>query len=262
VILHTSTTVERITCADGRVTGALAANDGGTERFEAPLVVSARDFASTVLDLLDPADTPASLERAARVFKRRGRVAVVHLALDRAPDCPGAHGVQVERALGTSSLAAMERASDDAKHGRLAAEPWSEMRVVPSLDGDGCAVTLHVHACPEDADDDATRAAVERAARAALARLAPETGALKATRACVVKLPVDVEREHGLAGGHLAGGELILDQLWVQRPALCAARYATPLAGLWLAGPSSHPGGGLPGAAGVLAARAVRAANG
>ena len=75
----------------------------------------------------------------------------------------------------------------------------------------------------------------------------------------VVKTPADLEREYGLAGGHLHHGEAILDQLWVQRPSLSCARYRTPLPGLVLGGASCHPGGALVAGAGALAARALLA---
>ena len=51
------------------------------------------------------------------------------------------------------------------------------------------------------------------------------------------------------------GGELALDQLWLQRPALALSRYATPIPGLYLGGAANHPGGPFLGGAGVLAAR-------
>ena len=58
-----------------------------------------------------------------------------------------------------------------------------------------------------------------------------------------------------MPGGHLYLGELALDQLWLQRPSLALSRYGTPIAGLFLAGGGSHPGGPYAGGAGVLGAR-------
>ena len=53
--------------------------------------------------------------------------------------------------------------------------------------------------------------------------------------------------------------DVILDQLWIQRPSLALARYATPIPGLTLCGAASHPGGPFLGGAGSLAARCVLA---
>lgn len=74
-----------------------------------------------------------------------------------------------------------------------------------------------------------------------------------------VLTPADIEARYGVTGGHIHHGEHALDQLLV-RPCPEAARYATPLAGLYLGGSGSHPGGGVTGAPGALAAKAVLAA--
>jgi phytoene dehydrogenase-like protein len=41
------------------------------------------------------------------------------------------------------------------------------------------------------------------------------------------------------------------------RPRPELARYKTPVDGLWLCGPATHPGGGVPGASGFNCARAI-----
>jgi phytoene dehydrogenase-like protein len=52
-------------------------------------------------------------------------------------------------------------------------------------------------------------------------------------------------------------GELTLDQILFMRPVPGWSRYRTPIEGLYLCGSGTHPGGGLPGAAGRNAARAI-----
>lgn len=74
----------------------------------------------------------------------------------------------------------------------------------------------------------------------------------------VVLVPEDLEARYGLHGGHLHHGEHALDQLLV-RPTPECVRYRTPIAGLWLCGSGSHPGGGLTCAPGEQAARAILA---
>jgi phytoene dehydrogenase-like protein len=61
----------------------------------------------------------------------------------------------------------------------------------------------------------------------------------------------------GLTDGALTHGELTLDQILFMRPIAGLARYATPISGLYLGGAGSHPGPGVVGGAGWLAARAV-----
>ena len=71
--------------------------------------------------------------------------------------------------------------------------------------------------------------------------------------------PFDLERTYGLTGGHIFHGELSLDQLLTARPLLGWARYRTPIRGLYLCGSGTHPGDGLTGRAGALAAREILA---
>jgi phytoene dehydrogenase-like protein len=69
--------------------------------------------------------------------------------------------------------------------------------------------------------------------------------------------PSDLERVYGLTGGHIFHGELALDQLFVARPLLGWARHDTPIRSLYLCGSGTHPGTGLDGRSGRLAAREI-----
>jgi phytoene dehydrogenase-like protein len=57
--------------------------------------------------------------------------------------------------------------------------------------------------------------------------------------------------------GHHYHGELTLDQILFMRPVPGWSRYRTPIQGLYLCGPGTHPGGGIAGAAGRNAARVI-----
>ncbi len=69
--------------------------------------------------------------------------------------------------------------------------------------------------------------------------------------------PLDLERVFGLTEGDIFHGRHDLDQIFSLRPHPRAARYRTPLAGLYLCGSGAHPGGGVSGAPGRNAARRV-----
>jgi phytoene dehydrogenase-like protein len=71
--------------------------------------------------------------------------------------------------------------------------------------------------------------------------------------------PLDLERRFGLVGGDIFHGKMSLDQLFSARPMIGAADYRMPLKGLYLCGSGAHPGGGVTGAPGHNAARAVLA---
>ncbi|MBI4475311.1 MAG: NAD(P)/FAD-dependent oxidoreductase, partial [Acidobacteria bacterium] len=72
-----------------------------------------------------------------------------------------------------------------------------------------------------------------------------------------VLTPVDLEATFRLSGGHILHGEPALDQLFTFRPILGFARYRTPIAGLYLCGSGTHPGGGITGAPGLNASREI-----
>ncbi|MCP1967855.1 phytoene desaturase family protein [Bradyrhizobium elkanii] len=71
--------------------------------------------------------------------------------------------------------------------------------------------------------------------------------------------PLDLEREFGLLGGDIFHGALTLNQLFSARPMLGHADYRGPLKGLYHCGSGAHPGGGVTGAPGHNAARAILA---
>jgi phytoene dehydrogenase-like protein len=69
--------------------------------------------------------------------------------------------------------------------------------------------------------------------------------------------PLDLEREFGLIDGDIFHGRLDTGQLFSARPMLGYADYRGPLAGLYMCGSGTHPGGGVTGAPGHNAARAI-----
>jgi phytoene dehydrogenase-like protein len=70
--------------------------------------------------------------------------------------------------------------------------------------------------------------------------------------------PLDLERTFGLVGGDIMHGALSLDQLFSARPVLGHGDYRTPIAGLYMCGSGTHPGGGVTGAPGHNAAQVVK----
>ena len=75
-----------------------------------------------------------------------------------------------------------------------------------------------------------------------------------------MRSPATLQRENpSLVGGDLGGGSYELDQQLIFRPAPELVRGLTPLPGLYVAGASVHPGGGVHGVSGWAAARALMA---
>ena len=70
--------------------------------------------------------------------------------------------------------------------------------------------------------------------------------------------PPILEKTFGLTGGNIFHGSMALDQLFMTRPV--AEKWIapkTPISGLYLCGSGAHPGGGVMGSPGRLAAKSV-----
>jgi phytoene dehydrogenase-like protein len=81
-------------------------------------------------------------------------------------------------------------------------------------------------------------------------------------RSCILdyhaQTPEDLEASNAnLVGGDIAGGSFTIDQQLVFRPVPGWFRHAMPIKHLYLGGASTHPGGGVHGAAGANAARVL-----
>jgi phytoene dehydrogenase-like protein len=75
----------------------------------------------------------------------------------------------------------------------------------------------------------------------------------------LLQAPPDLERELGLVRGDLMHVAMSVDQMFAARPRPGWSGYRTPVPGLYLAGASTHPGGGVWGASGRSAARTILA---
>jgi phytoene dehydrogenase-like protein len=87
---------------------------------------------------------------------------------------------------------------------------------------------------------------------ATIARFAPDVADVVEERE--VLGPPDIEARIGLTGGHIFQGDCLPDQMWARRLA-----PRTPVAGLYLCGAATHPGGSVIAANGRNAAMAVLA---
>jgi phytoene dehydrogenase-like protein len=223
---------------------ARGATFGNGERIDAAAVVSDHDARTTLAHLVSPAELDPETNRAVRAVRYRGSVARVHLALRALPRF---EGVDPDALRGTlvvaPSVAAIERAWDQAKRGALPSRPYVEA-TIPTVADPGLAPDGHhvldawVQHVPRGRAD---RRAVLSAVMDALAPHAPDLAGLVLHHA--VSLPEDLEARFGLAEGHLYGGEVRLDQAFFLRPLPGFAGYASPLPGLHLAGSAAHPGG-------------------
>jgi phytoene dehydrogenase-like protein len=164
------------------------------------------------------------------------------------------------------SLAYMDRAWRDASERGWSREPIVEMLIPSTLDESLAPKGAHVaslfcqHVAPELPDGrswDEHRDEVADLMIATVDRYAP--GFKDSVVARQALTPLDLERVFGLTGGDIFHGALSLDQLFSARPMLGHADYRGPLPGLYHCGAGAHPGGGVTGAPGHNAAKAILA---
>jgi len=268
--IRTEARVARILTRDDRATGVVL-TDG--EEIMASAVLSSVDAKVTFLDLVEPGTLAPEFEAEVRRFKFRGSSGKVNLAVDRLPDftCLPGVGEHLRGAISFSpSMDEMEGAYDDAKYGHWSRRPYIDMIIPTLVDPAMAPPGKHVISCfvqyapykldPslggwDDHRDDFGDAVIDR-----IAEFAPNIRDIIIGRQ--VLTPLDIERTIGLTEGNIFQGELSLEQLFFNRPVPGYARFRTPIRDLWLSGSSTHPGGGLMGANGRLAALEVLRARG
>ena len=126
---------------------------------------------------------------------------------------------------------------------------WAYTHVPQSIRGDAAGELAGTW---DDADVERLVARIEGRVEA----LAPGFGRL--IRARHVLTPRDLEdRDANLVNGALNGGTAQLHQQLFLRPTPGLGRPETPVAGLYLASAAAHPGGGVHGGPGLIAARAA-----
>ncbi len=257
--------VARFLTRDERACGVVLASG---EELEARAVVSALDPKRTFLELLDPVlIDPDDLWRLRNV-QQQGVVALVHLALHALPSVRGISAQDAPAALAGhihigDDVDTLERAFDASKYGEPSPRPWLQA-TIPTLTDPELApagrhvMSIHAQYAPHKlraGDWDARRDELGDSVLRTLEEHMPGLARLVVARR--VLTPLDLERTYGLTGGHLVHAEMALHQLFTMRPLLGFSRYRAPVAGLYLCGAGTHPGGGVTGASGQNAAREI-----
>ena len=216
------------------------------EEICASRAVSAADPRHTLLDLVGAPELPPEFVWHTQSIKMRGAVAKVHLFTD------GGHGLPKGTLVLAPSIRYLERAYDAAKYGELSTEPYLEITTA------GRVVSLHFQFAPyalREGNWGQERAVLERCAIDTAASVFPQ---LKSSIREIRSLtPLDLEQTYGLTEGDLNHGQLMLDQMFFMRPMPGWSDHRTPIDGLYLCGNGVHGGGGISGASGRNAARAM-----
>jgi len=258
--IRTQAGIGRILVKDGRAVGVALEN--GDEIF-ADVVSSSVDPRLTFQRMIEPEHLPPDFLEEVRRYKFRGSSGKVNLALDALPDfkCLPGPGAHLRGAISISpSVEYMERAYDDAKYGNYSRRPYIDC-VIPSLTDPSVAPPgKHVMSCfvqyapykLAEGNWDEKKEAFGDNVINTVAEFAPNLKNIILGRQ--VLTPLDMERDFGLSEGNIFQGELSLEQLFFLRPVPGWAQYRTPIKNLYMCGSATHPGGGIMGAPGRLAA--------
>jgi phytoene dehydrogenase-like protein len=267
VTIRTGTEVAQILVSDGRAQGVVLTN--GTE-IQSRLVVSNADPKRTFLRLVSKSELdPAFLGQVERL-RTRAAYLKFHAALRELPDFTAYIGADHD----PRSLSAVRicpsvdyfRASwDDASHGRYSRSPVMSIQIPTVYDPTLAPAGQHVMSIwvqyapvhPVEGSWDGLRKRVGEELIDHLATYAPNIRS--AIRHWMLLTPLDIERRMGMTDGNIRHLDMVAGQMLWSRPLPGWADYRTPVAGLYLCGAGTHPGGEVTGVPGHNAAHALLA---
>ncbi|QDU59220.1 Phytoene desaturase (lycopene-forming) [Planctomycetes bacterium Pan216] len=265
--IETEADVARIVVKGERAEGVLL-RDG--REFQAKAVLSNADPKRTFLQLFDPLDLPEELVDDVRRLRMASGSVKINIAASGLPNFHAYPGTKAgPQHQGTihlcPSLDYMEDAFEDAKRGRPSKKPVVEMCIPsvvdPSLAPDGKhLISLFVQYAPYKlADGKQWDDAAERNFANSVFAVIREyvTNWDEIVDEYQILTPKGIEDRFGMTGGNIFHGEMTLDQLLFMRPFPTCARYGTPIKDFYLCGSGVHPGGGVLGTPGYLAAKAA-----
>jgi phytoene dehydrogenase-like protein len=261
VEIRTQAPIAQIIVKHGKARGVVLAS--GDEIY-ADIISSSVDPRLTFVKMIEKGNLPEDFLEEINRYKFRGSSGKVNLALDALPNFkampgPGAH---LRGAISISpSVEYMERAYDDAKYGNFSRRPYIDM-VIPTLTDPSVAPPgKHILSCfvqyapyklrPGLDWDDQKEAFGDNVINT-IAEYAPNIKDIILYKQVIT--PLDLEREWGLTEGNIFQGELSLEQLFFLRPVPGYAQFRTPIKNLYMCGSATHPGGGIMGGPGRLAA--------
>jgi phytoene dehydrogenase-like protein len=239
--------------------------DDGSE-IAATRVVSNVHPVTTYLELVGEAQLPEDVVRDVKRYRSRSGSVKVNVVLRELPVFPSwDQNDALHRGLVavSPSMEYLEKAWDDAKYGRTSEEPYVEV-VFPTAHEPGIAPPgKHVmlgftQFGPYELRDGTWENEREAYGTKVLRTLGAYAPGLEGSvEEIEVLSPPDLEQRYGLVGGNIFHGEMTPDQLFSLRPIPGYGNYRAPIAGLYLCGAGTHPGGGVMAVPGRNAATAI-----
>ena len=264
VEIRTDAPVAQITVRDGRAVGVVLEN--GME-LTAQAVVSNCDPKRTFLTLVDKNALEPAFRAAVECIRMAGPAAKVNFVLDREPEVRGMPATHTPAQRSFFTLVPTLRGAEDcynlAVRADLPADLWVDCVMASNVDPTLASAGRHILTCfvqyvPYRLNQgtwDQRREELGDSVVCKIGEYAP--GFADSIIARRVLTPLDLERIFGITEGNIFHGDLSLDQLFFMRPLPGWSQYRTPVAGLYLCGAGTHPGGGVTGAPGHNAAHRI-----
>jgi phytoene dehydrogenase-like protein len=257
--------VAEVEITGGKATGVLLNDD---RRLEATIVAANVNPRLLFQRLIDPTHLPPDFSRRIAAYKCGSGTFRMNVALSELPDftcLPGTDAAEHHQSgiIIAPTLNYMDRAYQDARTHGWSRAPIIEMLIPSTVDTTLAPPGKHVASlfCQQvaptlaDCSWDDSRETVADLMIDTVTAHAPNFRASVLGR--VSLSPADLEEKFGLIGGDIMHGHMSLDQLWAARPILGHASYRAPIAGLYMCGAGTHPGGGVSGMPGHNAAREI-----
>lgn len=256
--IRTGCPVAKVIVADLQATGVQLESG---ESFSATHVISNADPKTSFFKLLGAQHLDVEFTHRINRLRMNGMVSKVHLALNGEPEFTGLNRAE-SRLLIAPTMRYIENAFDHTKYKGMGEDLTMEV-IVPSLHDSSLAgagkhvVSIQVQYTPYDIEGgwDVHRDTLLENVIKTLEKYAPEIRSQIV--ASELLTPVDLEQQFRVTGGHWHHGEFAIDAWWMNRPAYGGSQYKSPVAGFYLCGAGSHPGGGIMGAAGANAANYI-----
>ncbi len=271
VEISLETPVDHLLIDGGRVAGVRLV---GGEEIAARTVAANVGPALLYRDMVDASDLPADFRRAMAGYRTGSGTFRMNVALSELPDftvLPGKTLAEHHTAgiIIAPGLDYMDQAWDDARLHGWSKAPIVEIKIPSTVDDSLAPPGAHVASlfCQQFAFDlppgpdgrprgwDDVRDEVADHIIDTVTAHAPNFKSSIIARQ--IHSPLDLERKFGLVGGDIFHGHMSLDQLWSARPVLGHGDYRGPIAGLYMCGSGTHPGGGVTGAPGHNAAHEI-----
>jgi len=269
--IYTEKEVGRITTDSGGAVSGIVLKDGTEVKSKLVLSNATPEVTYNRL-MVESEDVPMDFRKELSKIDYTSPVCKINVALNRLPNFEADpnqgdepmphHRCTIHINCENSSM--ITDAYQDGMSGQFSRNPMIEMTLPSSLDRTLAPPGHHVcllftqyapYSLNQGSWDEDTKETYANIVFDAIEKYAP--GFKSSIVGKEVLPPPELEKIFGLTGGNIFHGSMSLDQLYLTRPTAGSVSPGTPVTNLLLCGSGAHPGGGVMGAPGRIAAQAA-----